>query len=115
MCPHLAQMDTHAETRTKKAPNRSLSAQLFFFPWVLSLRTHSQTGLDGSYLGPRGAGRVQYRASFLLLETKRFKKKKKNLRLQRGSLQPRLRFSKMIMSVLTVRSCERKPGDRNPI
>lgn len=64
-CAQLAQMDTHAETRTKRV---STEASLFW--GVLFRRAHSQTGLDGSYLGPHGAGRVQNRAS-LMLERKK--------------------------------------------
>lgn len=112
---HLAQMDTHAETRTKKGPNRNLSARVFFSPWVLSPRTHSQAGLDGSYLGPLGAGRVLYRASFCVASNKVKVYGEKNLRLQQGSLQPRLCFSKMIMNVLTVFICKRKLRNRNPM
>lgn len=63
LCPNRAQMDTHAETKTKKGPNRSLSWTFFF---VLSRSASSHTGLGGGYLRPHGAGRVQNRACVML-------------------------------------------------
>lgn len=48
---------------------------IFFFFLVLSRRARSQAGLDGSYLGPRGAGRVQTRASIIVVQKKEKKKR----------------------------------------
>lgn len=60
---HLAQMDTHAETRTKRVLTEA-SLELFFF---LFRRARSQSGHGGSYVGPHGAGRVQNHA-FIMTE-----------------------------------------------
>lgn len=48
--------DGDAETGTKRLLTE---ASLPFFVVVSPRRARSQTGLDGSYLGPRGTGRVE--------------------------------------------------------
>lgn len=67
VCSQPAQMDTHAQTRTKKGFQPKPLSDFFFLPLlVLSQRARSQTRPDGSYSGPHGAGHVQNRATIIL-------------------------------------------------